>query len=84
MASGFFAAVRIVAMCLRERRSNTVTLPSAPFDVKPLPKSGASAMPWTPGVSGMSPTTVPVMGSTTMTWVERETKRRFAAGSYVR
>jgi len=47
-----------------------------PFVVKPWPAFGAKPTPWTPGVFGMSPSTLPVAPSTTMTWVARDTKTR--------
>jgi hypothetical protein len=49
--------------------------------VKPWPDLGANAAPWLRGASGMSPTTFPVAGSSTMKWVLRETKTRPVPGS---
>ena len=39
--------------------SKMVTVSSRPLLVKPRPRSGARAIPCTPGVSGMSPTFLP-------------------------
>ena len=52
----------------------TVELP--PLVVKPCPALVAMPAPCTPGVSGMSPTTLPVVPSTTIMCVPRETKTR--------
>ncbi len=50
-----------------------VDVESPPFVVKPWPDDGANAMPCVRGVSGMSPSTLPVAPSTIITWVPRET-----------
>ena len=64
--------------------SNTVTVESPPLVMKPLPVLGASAMPCVRGVSGMSPNTLPVAPSMTITCVPRETNTRPVPGSAVR
>jgi hypothetical protein len=63
--------------------SNTVTLESRPLLVNPRPTSFASATPCTPGVSGMSPTTLSVFASTTCTCVPCETNSRLESASNV-
>jgi len=60
-----------------------VTVESPPFVVKPRFTFGTSAMPCMRGVSGMSPSTLPVLPSTTMTCVLRETNTRPVPGSAV-
>ena len=62
-----------VAMVLT---SKIVTVLSRPLLVKPRPSSGAIAMPWTPGVLGMTPSDVSRIRSTTSTRVACETYSR--------
>ena len=45
---------------------------------------GASTTPWTPMVLGMSPTTLPLSTSITMTWLPRVMYSRLASASMVR
>ena len=61
--------------------SNIVTVESPPFVVNPWPDLGASAIPCVRGVSGMSPITLPVAPSITITCVLRETNTRPVPGS---
>ncbi len=65
-------------------RSNIVTVESPPLVMNPRPDLVAKAMPCTRGVSGMSPTTLPVVPSSTITWVPRDTNTRVLPGSAVR
>ena len=58
---------------LRVFVSKTVALESPPLLVNPRPRSGTKAMPWTPGVSAISPTTFSVSRSTTITRLPRVT-----------
>src|SRR5712671_533695 len=66
IASGFCPTftLLLVASVLR---SKMLTVFSRPLLVKPRPRSVARAMPCTPGVSAISPTTLPESASTTMT-----------------
>ncbi len=59
--------VGTLASTARLLRSNTLTTLACPQLMKPRFNSGASAMPCTPGVSGISPTLLPVPVSTTVT-----------------
>ena len=54
MASGL-ASVFTVPMVFSVLRSKMVAVLARPLLMKPRPRSEAMAMPWTPGVSGMSP-----------------------------
>jgi len=83
MASGLVPAFTFL-MSARVFRSKIVTLLSRPLLTNPRPRSWAMAMPCTPGVSGISPTTLPLLVSRTMTCVPREMKRRFDESSTVR
>ena len=65
-------------------RLNTVDELSRPLLVKPMFVSGAKAMPCTPFVPGMSPTTLPLSGSTTMTCEPRLMNRRWCLESNAR
>ena len=51
-------------------------VPACPLEVNPLPLAGASAIPCTPAVSGISPTTFSESTSRTITFVPREMKSR--------
>ena len=84
IASGFSPVTLIVAVTASEGSSKTVTVFARPLLVKPFLRSGASAMPWTPSVPGMSPTTFPESASTTITCVPREMNTRRDAASRVR
>ena len=61
-------------------RSNIVTVWSPPLVVKPWPALVAMPAPCTPGVFGMSPSTLPVAPSTTIMCVPRDTNTRPVAG----
>src|SRR5260370_1209835 len=74
----------IFLITARVLRSNIVTVESPPLVMNPRPDLGDKAMPWVRGVSGMSPTTLPVGPSTTITWVLRDTNTRPVPGSAVR
>ena len=76
--------ILIFLITARVRRSNIVTVESPALVMKPWFDVGASAIPWLRGVSGMSPSTLPVAPSTTITCVPRETKTRPVPGSAVR
>jgi hypothetical protein len=65
-------------------KSNIVTVESPPLVMNPCPDVGAKAMPCVRGVSGMSPTTLPVVPSSTITCVPRDTNTRPVPGSAVR
>src|SRR6266481_2143555 len=52
--------MRSFLITARVLRSNIVTVESPPLVMNPRPDLGAKAMPCTRGVSGMSPTTLPV------------------------
>jgi hypothetical protein len=62
-------------------RSNIVTVWSPLFVVKPWPALVEKPAPCTPGVFGMSPSTLPVAPSTTIMWVLRDTNTRPVMGS---
>jgi len=61
-----------------------VTVESPPLVMNPCPDLVASAMPCVRGVSGISPITLPVAPSITITCVLRETNTRPVPGSAVR
>ncbi len=72
MASGLLP-VFTCPRTLRFVKSKMTALSAFPQLMKPRLRSDARAMPWTPGVSGMSPTAFPVSMSTTTTWVACDT-----------
>ena len=72
MSSGFIS-VGTVPRIFNVFMSKIATLLPRPLLMKPLLSSGARAMPCTPGVSGISPTTVPLSRSRTTTCVAWET-----------
>ena len=73
---GIRAGLDLAAITLLVFMSNTVTALSRPSEVKPLPRSAAMAMPWTPLVSGMVPMTLSVVVSITSVCVPCETYKR--------
>src|SRR5438067_16467 len=83
MSSGF-SPVATVPSGLSVFRSKIVTVLPRPLLMKPLFSSAAIAIPWTPGVSGMSPTTLLESRSTTATCVPCETYGHRGAGRGVR
>ncbi len=64
--------VGVVPSVLRVLRSKIVTVFAPPSLMKPRPDFGSKAMPWTPCVLGMSPTTAPVSAFSTVTCEPRE------------
>ena len=83
MESGF-SPVGTVPVVFNVFKSKIVTVLPRPSLMNPRFSSGAIAIPWTPGVSGMSPTTLFESRSTTTTWVACETYKRRAVASAVR
>src|ERR1022692_50993 len=80
IASGL-TPTAMLSITSRVRKSNTLTRLVIPALMYPRPRSVASAMPCTPGVSAMSPTTLPLAISTMATCVARDKYKRCAVGS---
>ena len=77
IASGFLP-VSTLPVAIRVFRSKMVTLFARPLLMKPFPRSVATAIPCTPGVSGIVPTTFLAAMSITSIWWPCDTYSRFA------